>query len=144
MLTTARLRDQDFHLFCNTCRLHVHLARIVHACTCTLQLHSHTCTCTCTCRSQSALETVAEQSEPAGEVDEVAKDEKPEPLTEKQLNEVPIAVEVFGMDVVSGKWAVVEDKWKYMTYCTLYTGCTVHVHVHVGEGTFSFVVSHIS
>ena len=65
--------------------------------------------CTCTCRSQSALETVAEQSEPAGEVDEVAKDEKPEPLTEKQLNEVPIAVEVFGMDVVSGKWAVVED-----------------------------------
>jgi hypothetical protein len=38
-----------------------------------------------------------EQAEPA-EAEE--KDERPEPLTEKQLNEVPIAVEVFSMEVV--------------------------------------------
>ena len=38
-----------------------------------------------------------EQAEPA-ETEE--KDEKPEPLTEKQLNEVPIAIEVFSMEVV--------------------------------------------
>lgn len=38
-----------------------------------------------------------EQAEP-GETEE--KDEKPEPLTEKQLNEVPIAIEVFSMEVV--------------------------------------------
>ena len=57
-------------------------------------------------RSQSALETVVEQAEP-GETGE-EKDERPEPLTEKQLNEVPIAIEVFSMEVV----------------------CCVHVHVH--------------
>ena len=38
-----------------------------------------------------------EQAEP-GETEE--KDERPEPLTEKQLNEVPIAIEVFSMEVV--------------------------------------------
>ena len=70
---------------------------IVHACTCICALITNIHAC----RSQSALETVAEQSELAGEADEVAKDEKPEPLTEKQLNEVPIAGEVFGMEVVS-------------------------------------------
>ena len=41
---------------------------------------------------------VMERAEP-GEMDEV-KEEKPEPLSEKQLNEVPIAVEVFSMEVV--------------------------------------------
>ena len=39
-----------------------------------------------------------EQVEP-GETGE-EKDERPEPLTEKQLNEVPIAIEVFSMEVV--------------------------------------------
>ena len=40
---------------------------------------------------------MVEQAEP-GETEE--KDDKPEPLTEKQLNEVPIAIEVFSMEVV--------------------------------------------
>ena len=40
-----------------------------------------------------------EQAEP-GETEEKDKDERPEPLTEKQLNEVPIAIEVFSMEVV--------------------------------------------
>ena len=57
-------------------------------------------------RSQSALETVVEQAEPAETGEE--KDERPEPLSEKQLNEVPIAIEVFSMEVV----------------------CRVHVYVH--------------
>ena len=39
-----------------------------------------------------------ERAEP-GETDKI-KEEKPDPLTEKQLNEVPIAVEVFSKEVV--------------------------------------------
>ena len=59
-----------------------------------------TCTvlsCINCARSQSGLETVEEQAEPT-DTDE--KDEKPEPLSEKQLNEVPIAIEVFSMELV--------------------------------------------
>ena len=41
---------------------------------------------------------MVEQAEP-GETGE-EKDERPEPLSEKQLNEVPIAIEVFTMEVV--------------------------------------------
>ena len=55
-------------------------------------------------RSQSTLETVMEQAEPT-ETEE--KDEKPEPLTEKQLNEVPIAIEVFSMEVVCVNYSTV-------------------------------------
>lgn len=39
-----------------------------------------------------------EQAEPT-ETEE-REEERPEPLTEKQLNEVPIAMEVFSMEVV--------------------------------------------
>ena len=35
---------------------------------------------------------------------EEGEEEKPEPLTEKQMVEVPVAIEVFGMDMVSW-WA---------------------------------------
>ena len=48
------------------------------------------------------------------------KEEKPEPLTEKQLNEVPIAVEVFSMEVVG-----LGAKHAYINY--LYSVRYLHV-----------------
>ena len=59
-------------------------------------------------RSQSTLETVMEQAEPT-ETEE--KDERPEPLTEKQLNEVPIAIEVFSMEVVCVNYSTLNQRF---------------------------------